>query len=160
MLDWKVEPLTWSLIGEMIPIQDGYWKEVAGPFHDYPPDVDWKMYLTAQERGMLRVITGRDAGVLKGGSVIVIGPHPHYACVSASLPLLFIDPEYRRGREGLKLVRMSEQVASEAGAQLMMTHGGVHNGVFRLFEFMEYQDFGRYFVKRIADTPPVFKAVK
>jgi len=42
---------------------------------------------------------------------------------------------------------------------MMMTHGGVHNGVYRLFEAMKYQDFGRYFVKVIGDTTPVFKAV-
>ena len=38
-----------------------------------------------------------------------------------------------------------------------MTHGGVHNDVYKLFEFLGFKDFGRYFVMKIADTPPVFK---
>ena len=158
MIEYNVEPLDLKLIGEMLPIQQGYWEEVAGPFHQFPPDVDWKTYLMAQERGALKVLCGRVNGELVAGAFIVITHHPHYACIAASLPLLFVSPPYRRGREGLKLVRLAEEEAKKSGAQLMMTHGGVHNGVYRLFEFLKYRDFGRYFVKVIGDTKPVFKA--
>lgn len=154
---WSVEPLSASLIGEMLPIQKGYWEEVAGPFHQFPPDVDWKTYLLAQETGRLKVICGRSDGALKAGAFVVITPHPHYACIAASLPLLFVDPGYRKGRHGIHLLNLAEKIAAESGAQLMMTHGGVHNGVYRLFEAMKYEDFGRYFVKVIGDTKPVFK---
>lgn len=157
MLDFHVEPLTEALIQEMIPIQQGYWEEVAGPFHQFPPDVDWKTYLIAQNIGRLRVLVARVEGVVVAGTFIVIGPHPHYACIAASLPLLFVHPDYRKGREGLRLVKMAEEEAKKSGAQLMMTHGGVHNGVNRLFEFTGYSDFGRYFVKVIGSTEPVFK---
>ena len=124
MLDFKVELLTESLIGEMLPIQHGYWEEVAGPFHNFPPDVDWKTYLMAQDRGCLKVLIGRVNGELKAGVFIVITPHPHYACISASLPLLFVHPDFRRGREGIRLVKLAEELAVKSGAQLMMTHGG------------------------------------
>jgi GNAT superfamily N-acetyltransferase len=162
LLTYAVEPLTPGLIAEMSALQETYWKEVAGPFHNFPPDVAWSNYLSLESQGMLRVLCGRDSErALKGGAVVTITPHPHYACILASLPLLFIDPAYRRGREGLRLVKMAEDVAAEAGAQLMMTHGGAHNGVYRLFEHLNYNDFGRYFVKVLANsmsgTEPVFK---
>jgi GNAT superfamily N-acetyltransferase len=157
MLEYAVEPLTDALIAETVPVQQGYWEEVAGPFHQFPPDVDWKTYKMAQERGCLKVLCGRVGGELKAGAFIVITPHPHYACIAASLPLLFVHPDYRKGREGIRLVQRAEEEAAKSGAQLMMTHGGVHNGVYRLFEHMQYQDFGRYFVKVIGDTKPVFK---
>src|ERR1700733_9379747 len=149
MLDLEVETLTPALIEETIPHQQQYWEEVAGPFHCFQPDVDWPTYLKAQEIGRLRVIVGRADGALKAGAFVLIGPHPHYACVLASLPLLFVHPDYRKGREGLRLVKRAEEEGAKAGAQLMMTHGGVHNGVYRLFEAMKYEDFGRYFVKVI-----------
>jgi GNAT superfamily N-acetyltransferase len=159
---WSVETLTPGLIAEMIPLQRGYWEEVAGPFHSFPPDVDWKTYLLAQEKGCLKVICGRNvrngAQELKAGAFVVITPDPHYACIAASLPLLFVDPEYRRGRSGIHLVTLAEKIASECGAQILMTHGGVHNGVYRLFEHLDFKDFGRYFVKTIGSTRPVFKA--
>lgn len=157
MIEYAVEPLTQSLIAEMLPIQQGYWKEVAGPFHSFPPDVDWKTYHMAQQLGRLKVICGRVEGVLRAGAFVVLGPHPHYACISASLPLLFVHPDFRKGREGVRLVKLAEEEAKKSGAQLMMTHGGVHNGVYRLFEAMKYEDFGRYFVKVIGDSTPHFK---
>lgn len=159
MIEYAVETLTPELIAEMLPLQDGYWQEVAGPFHQFPPDVDWKTYMLAQNTGRLKVLCGRVEGVLKTGAFIVITPHPHYACIAASLPLLFVHPDYRRGREGLRIVKLAEEEAIKAGAQMMMTHGGVHNGVYKLFEHLGYDDFGRYFVKVIGDTTPIFKAV-
>ena len=158
MLDFNVETLTPELIEELNPIQQGYWEEVAGPFHCFPPDVDWKTYLVAQTIGRLKVLIARVDGHVAAGCFIVTGPHPHYACIAASLPLLFVSPIFRKGREGMRLVKLAEEEAVKSGAQLMMTHGGVHNGVNKLFEFMKFQNFGIYYVKVIGDTTPKFKA--
>jgi GNAT superfamily N-acetyltransferase len=165
MLEFRVEKLTRELISEMLPMQKEYWEDVAAPFHQFPPDVDWDTYLKAQDIGRLIVICARnEAGELKGGAMVIMGPHPHYACIAASLPLLFIEPTYRRGMEGLRLVSMAEREAEKAGAQLMITHGGMHNGVYRLFEVMKYSNFGQYFVKVLPNGPnriaPVFKEAK
>jgi GNAT superfamily N-acetyltransferase len=157
MLEYNVETLTPDLIREMLPFQEQYHTEVAAPFHSFPPDVDWPTYLIAQQAGKLKVICGRIDGKLKAGTFVVITPHPHYACISASLPLLFVDPEYRRGREGVRLVRMAIEESKKSGAQLMMSHGGVHNDVYKLFEYLGFSDYGRYFVMQIGDTNPVFK---
>lgn len=160
MLDYRVEPLTQELIEEMVPRQREYYEEVAGPFHNFGPDVDWKTYLIAEQTNRLKVICGRnEAKQLHAVAVLVIMPHQHYACICASLPLLFLTPEYRGGREGIRLLRLAESVSLGAGAQMLMTHGGVHNGVYKIFEKMDYQDFGRYFVKVLpnSDPNPVFK---
>lgn len=157
MLEYAVEKLTTELIQELLPLQEEYWRQVAGPFHNFPPDVDWATYLRAEELGRLRFVVGREEGEVRGGAFIVLGPHPHYACISASLPLLFIHPDQRYGREGFRLLKLAEDTAAKAGAQMLMTHGGIHNGVAKLFEATHYQDFGRYFVKVIGSAKPVFK---
>lgn len=162
-LTYALEPLTPALIAEMIPLQQQYWQEVAGPFHSFPPDVDWPTYLKLELMGALRVIAVRDAaGALAGGAVLTITPHPHYACIVAALPLLFIHPDHRHGRAGLRLVKLAEAEAEKAGAQLLMTHGGVHNNVARIFDHLDFRDFGRYFVKVLPNGPlgtaPVFKS--
>lgn len=158
MIDLLIEELSQGLIAEMIPMQRQYWEEVAGPFHNFPPDVDWPTYLLAQQTGRLKVICGRADGALKAGAFIVITPHPHYACIAASLPLLFVHPDFRKSRLGFALVKMAEEEAAKAGAQVLFTHGGVHNGVARLFEALHYSDYGRYFFKTIGDNEePVFK---
>ena len=159
-LNYAVEVLNTALHKEMLPMQEQYWEEVAEPFHDFPPDVDWGTYLKAQATGKLKVVCGRnESGELKAAAFILITPHPHYACICASIPLLFVHPEYRGN--GLMLIRIAEMEAQKAGAQMIMTHGGMHNGVAKIFGHMKYSDFGRYFVKVLPDGPngvrPMFK---
>ena len=146
----------------MIERQKEYWNEVAGDFHSFPPDVDWNSYKLVQDNGRLFIICGRDENnCLKATAFIMITPHPHYACICASLPLLYIAPEARKGREGIRLIKLVEKTAESNGAQLLLTHGGVHNRVSKIFEFMKYDDFGRYFIKVLGNGPnglrPIFK---
>lgn len=161
MLTYQVEILDQNLIAEMAHHQTEYWKEVAKPFHNFPPDVDWNLYLSAQKNGALKVVVGRDKkNTLKAGVFVLITPHPHYACIVASLPLLWLANDARRGLEGIRLIKIAEKTAGEAGAQLIMTHGGIHNRVAKVFEFLGYDDFGRYFVKPLNGpngTKPIYK---
>ena len=162
MLSYRIEPLTDELKSEMLPMQDEYWKQVAEPFHQFPPDVNWNVYMTTQENGSLKIVCGRnDENQLKAVAFVLITNHPHYACICASLPLLWVAPDARKGREGINLIKVAEGVAQMSGAQMMITHGGIHNNVAKIFEFMKYDDFGRYFVKVLPNGPngvkPVFK---
>lgn len=162
MLNYRIERLDERLIEEMSLMSDLYMSDVATPFHGFPADPDWKLYKGLEDTGRLRVTVGRnDRGQVKAFCVVVLGPHAHYACIQGTVPLLFLHPDYRKGAEGMRLVRLSERAAEKAGAQLFVTHGGMHNGVYRLFEGMHYQDFGRYFVKVLPDGPngtkPIFK---
>lgn len=169
MLDYRSEPFTDALKAEMMAMADLYWNDVAASFHDFPPDPNWKMYDALSLAGLLIVVVGRDQaghpgpglGRLKGFALSVLGPHPHYACIYATVPLLFLHPDYRKGMEGMRLARLIERESEKAGAQLIMTHGGMHNRVYRLFEGMKYSDFGKYYVKVLTGNPngmrPVFK---
>ena len=162
MLNYRVETLNKKLMAEMSLMTDLYWADVAAPFHSFPADPDWALYKGLENAGRLRVTVGRnDTGQVKAFAVVVLGPHPHYACIQGTVPLLFLHPDYRKGSEGMRLVRLLEKSAEEAGAQIIVTHGGMHNGVYRLFEGMHYQDFGRYYVKVKGEGPhgltPIFK---
>jgi hypothetical protein len=163
MLTYQVEMLDDKLIAEMIPRQNEYWHD-AEPVHYFPPDIDWPTYYILQQNGVLKIVIGRDEGVIKAAAFIVIAPHPHLACMSASLSLVYVAHESRKGREGIKLIQAAEKVAEESGAQIMMTHGGTHNHVGKIFEFMKYDDFGRFFVKALPNGPngtkPIFKVVQ
>lgn len=162
MLNYNVEKLDGRLIGEMSLMTDLYMSDVAKPFHDFPADPDWKLYAALEQTGRLRVLVGRnETDQVKAFCVVILGPHAHYACIQGTVPLLFLHPDYRKGAEGMRLVRLAEKAAEIAGAQLFVTHGGMHNGVYRLFEGMHYKDFGKYYVKVLENGPhatrPVFK---
>ncbi len=159
MIEYAVETLTPELIKETESAQQGYWKECARPFLNFPVDVDWPTYITAQKMSMLRVIVARESGQMAGAAFEIIAPDPHFACITASLPMLYLKPEHRKGYAGVRLIKLAEQYAVEGGAQELMTHGGIHNDVSRLFENMGYFDWGRYFVKNLKGSSPypVFK---
>jgi hypothetical protein len=160
MLNYRGEKLNDNLIEEMSLMTELYMTDVAAPFHAFPADPDWALYKGLQDAGRLRIIVGRnDRRQVKAFAVVVLGPHAHYACIQGTVPLLFLHPDYRCGSEGMRLVRLLEKAAEEAGAQIIVTHGGMHNGVYRLFEGMHYQDFGRYYVKIKANGPNGLKSV-
>jgi hypothetical protein len=160
MLNYNVEKLDDRLIEEMSLMTDLYWNDVAAPFHGFPADPDWVLYKGLEGADRLRVIVGRnDRRQVKAFSVVVLGPHTHYACIQGTVPLLFLHPDYRKGSEGIRLVRLLEKAAEGAGAQIVITHGGMHNGVYRLFEGMHYQDFGRYYVKVKGEGPNGLTAI-
>jgi hypothetical protein len=162
MLDYRIEKLTASLVDEMESLFSLYFDDVAAPFHSFPPNVDWDLYAAVAKIGRLRIVVGRnEEGDVKAFGVVGTGPHPHYACITGNVPMLFLHPDYRKGYEGIRLVRLLEKAAEEAGSQIILTHGGMHNGVYRLFEGMHYQTFGMYYVKVLGNGPngltPVFK---
>jgi hypothetical protein len=82
----------------------------------------------------------------------------------ATIPLFFLHPDFRKGMEGVRLRNLTEKLAGDSGAQLIVTHGGQHNNVYKLYEHGHYQDFGRYYVKVLPNGPlgtaPVFKRQK
>jgi len=159
-LEFRAEELTSGLISEMSVMQDAYWRETTGDYHFFLPDPDWKTYLMAQRIGNLIIITARDRGnVLRGAAVTVIMPDMHYACISASIPMVFLDPAYRKGFDGVKLIHMAEHEACSRGAQLISTHGGIHTGVYRLFQALDYKNFGMYFTKILPDGPNRMKQI-
>jgi hypothetical protein len=162
MLIYRHEILTDRLIEEMEVMFDLYLEEVAAPFHDFPWDVNWGLYKGFQEADSLRIIAGRtEVGQLKAFAVAVIGQHPHYACIHATVPLFFLHPDFRKGMEGVRLRNMIEKLAADSGAQLILMHGGHHNRVWKLFEAGGFQDFGQYGVKVLPNGPlgtrPIYK---
>jgi hypothetical protein len=162
MLTYRHEILTDKLIAEMEMMFDIYLEDVAAPFHAFPWNVDWFMYKDMASKDRLRIMAGRtEDGQLKAFSVAIIGPHPHYACIFATIPLFFLHPDFRKGMEGVRLRNVTEKLAADSGAQLILLHGGHHNNVAKLFEAGHFQDFGQYFVKVLPDGPlgtrPVYK---
>lgn len=162
MLSYNLETLTDDLVKEMMERQDEYKEEAEGAFHPFPPDVAWESYKMLQQKNVLHIICGRDdKGNLKATAFIMVTPHPHYACIVATLPLIFIAREARKGREGIRFIKLVEKTAEEHGAQMVLAQGGTHNGVARIFDFMKYGELGRYFIKVLGHGPnglnPVFK---
>lgn len=111
-----------DVIGEIGPLLTRHWHEVAH-YHDIPLTPNWAAYAQLQALGALRIYTGRDDGkdrLLIGYSVFTVHQGVHYALSSeADEDLLFVLPEYRKGRFGLKLMQFAERELEAEGVQLI-----------------------------------------
>jgi N-acetylglutamate synthase-like GNAT family acetyltransferase len=72
---------------------------------------------------MITIITARDKGILIGYSLFFVNSHIHYKNnIMANNDVLYLHPDYRQGRTGLKLIRKCEQVLQEQQVDKIIWH--------------------------------------
>ena len=80
-------------------------------------------YITQEKRGHAFGVFAYDGDQVVGYSVMLIGPHHHYAdLIVANNDVLFLHKDYRNGSTGLRLINESERLAKEYGAKLVLFH--------------------------------------
>jgi GNAT superfamily N-acetyltransferase len=83
----------------------------------------WERYAALEKAGSFVVYTVRDDARLVGYSAFFIMPHMHYADTRIGInDVLFLHPDYRKGRVGLKLIQFSEQALKQAGVDKITWH--------------------------------------
>ena len=107
---------------ESMPLFERHWEEIA-VFKDIPLSPSKDAYNTLEDVGMLRCYTARDDGRLIGYAVFVITKHLHYSQnVFAMQDVVFVLPESRMGRTGLKLLDFSEEQLKTDKVTLVQHH--------------------------------------
>lgn len=115
-----------TCIDEVLAAQallEKHWDEIARNKRVMVLKPDVKRYHNLEAAGLLFTVGAYVDAQLVGYSVNIVSPHLHYSdLVVASNDVLYIDPEHRAGKLGLRLMRATEGIAKEAGAQLMLWH--------------------------------------
>lgn len=84
---------------------------------------DRERYLTLDELGMLMVIGVFKGGELIGYSASIVHANLHYSdLIMCQNDVLFITKAHRKGPLGLKLIRATERMGRERGADIMLWH--------------------------------------
>lgn len=123
MVDYYVEPLSDKLIAEVQPLIELHYEELTLHKQVIKLDPDWNRYKSLADQNMITIITARDKGVLIGYSLFFVSPHIHYKNnIMANNDVLFLHPDYRQGRTGLKLLRKCEQVLQEQQVDKIVWH--------------------------------------
>lgn len=91
-----------------------YMTESGNPFLPKNPNPDY--YRELEEKAGFSVIGVFDADRLVGFGSFVLTVVPHYSTVTASVESVFLSKAYRRGAEGLRLVRALSALAKIKGA--------------------------------------------
>jgi hypothetical protein len=123
MVDYYVEPLSDKLIGEVQPLIELHYEELTLHKQVVKLDPDWDRYKSLADQKMITIITARDKGILIGYSLFFVNSHIHYKNnVMANNDVLYLHPDYRQGRTGLKLIRKCEQVLQEQQVDKIIWH--------------------------------------
>lgn len=111
-----------DVCAEVVPLLVAHWEEIAF-YSDIPLDPDWVSYFNAEDQGYLRVYTSRRHGELIGYAAFFVRHNVHYqGSKQAAQDLIYVRPEYRKGRIGLGLIRYCEDQLRQEGCQLIMQH--------------------------------------
>ena len=100
-----------------------HWNEIVTKKHLFKVNGDYERYSLLETDGALLTLIAKVNDVVVGYSVNIISPHLHYkdslVCYN---DLLFVSKEKRTSPLGIKLIKHTEELAKQRGAQVMLWH--------------------------------------
>jgi GNAT superfamily N-acetyltransferase len=148
MIEVREEDIT-ELWDEAWPLLQEHWREIAH-YQDIPLDPDRDAYAALERADLTRCYTAREDGKLIGYVVFFVRPNLHYRTSRQALQdVLFLLPEYRRGRAGLTLIKVAETRLRAEGVQVVYHHAKCSNQVGRLLEHIGYELVDGVYGKRL-----------
>lgn len=120
---------------ESIPMLEAHYLEIATDKSVKPLVPDLDQYHKLEEAGCLHIVTARhvmedDYGVIEGDRGRLIGyfvtfvhHHLHYSQTKIALnDIMYIDPEYRGGTAGYRLIKYAIHELKNLGADILIIH--------------------------------------
>lgn len=145
MITFHVESFTEQL-GELKPHFPEHFKELALNQDRVPLDPQYEIYFERERRGELLFVAARELGGLVGYFIGFIAPGLHYkTCLTLTMDIFYIDPEYRQRGAGFRLFKTVEAEAKRRGVQRMFVGSKLHRDASWLFERLGYEEVERYY---------------
>lgn len=133
---------------EMKPLFPAHFEELALNKDKVPLDPQYDIYLERDKRGEVLFVAGRELGALIGYFVGFVAPGLHYkTCLTLSLDIFWIHPEYRHRGAGFQMFKTVEAEAKRRGVQRMIVGSKLHQDASWLFERLGYDEVERYYSK-------------
>ena len=115
---------------ELPPLFARHHAELAVEPKRAPLAPDWDRYFELDLLGVLHILTARDGPALVGYVFNLIGPHMHKRSTRwCHVDMYWLDPGYRVGWGGVKLLRENEKLVKALGARkiIMVEKAHFHN---------------------------------
>lgn len=126
-------------IAEVWPLLAAHWEEIARNKDVMVLAPDAERYQALEDLGMVIALAAYDGGAIVGYCVTFVVKHLHYAGLTyATNDVLYVHPDYRRGRTGLRLIRETERLAKERGARLVLWHAKEGTPLVSIFSRLGY----------------------
>jgi GNAT superfamily N-acetyltransferase len=149
MIEYKEESYD-NVIGEIKPLLDLHYEEIANNKDVIKLNPDYAMYKKLCDAGVMRIITARDDSKLIGYCICLIKYHLHYKdSLTALNDIFYISKDYRKGLIGVKLFIKTEEILKKYGVQRVIMNTKMHHDVGAIFDRLGYKETERVFTKII-----------
>lgn len=136
--------------GEMAPMFERHWREIALNHAEVPLDIDHARYDALAAAGALHVVTARDETGLIGYHIAIISTHLHYkSTLHGITDVYYVAPEKRQGFTGIRLFQAVERELKARGVRKLFTGTKLHLDMGPLFERLGYTAVERLYSKLI-----------
>jgi GNAT superfamily N-acetyltransferase len=134
------------------PLLERHWNDIAVNKDKIKLNPDWDAYHSLEQDGKLKIFTAREQGELVGYFVVIVHRNLHYKDhLFASNDVIFLHPDHRKGRTGIKLVQFSEKCLKEDGVSVLAINTKVHKPFDKLMQFLGFSLVERIYSKYIGD---------
>ena len=121
------------------PLFEEHYEEIARNKQVMKLKPNWPLYDTINATGWLFIYVAMQDDVCIGYSMNLMMHHLHYADLRVCQnDVLFIKKEFRGGRLGLRLIKITEDHARSEGCKLMLWHGKEHTALAKLLPKLKY----------------------
>lgn len=135
---------------EARPLLEEHWQEIALNKEKIRLNPDWERYHCLEDEGLLKIFTAREEGKLVGYFVVVASKGLHYKDhVFAVNDIIYLHPDYRKGRTGIKLIQFAEKCLQQDGVSVLTINTKVHRPFDKLMEFLGFGLIERVYSKYI-----------
>ena len=152
MITYQSEPFS-AVIREATPLLERHWKEIALFQDKIPFSPQFDLYYAWERLGRLEIITARSNGILVGYIGQILGPGVHCSQTLWSLSdLIWLDPAYREGWTGVKLIREMEKRLRERGVKVFELQPKLHfekdrGGLQKILKYLDFEEVATVHVK-------------
>lgn len=111
-----------DLWDEVEDLLRAHYHEVAH-YQDIPLAPDYRSYEALEDAGILKCFTARLDRKLVGYGVFMVKHNLHYSTSKQAVQdILFVLPEYRKGRIGFNLIKYCDEQLAQLGAEVVYHH--------------------------------------
>jgi GNAT superfamily N-acetyltransferase len=130
------------------PLLEKHWEEIALNKEIIKLNPDWDAYADLEDAGILKIFTARDDDRLVGYFVTFVRSHIHYKDhLFAYNDILFLDPDYRKGFTGSKLIKFAEKCLKEDGVSVVIVNTKRHKPLDILLSWLGYKHIENIYSK-------------
>ena len=118
------------------PLMAAAYASESGTAEYGPASVDTDWYIALEDSGQAKLIVAECLDSIVGFAVVMEGYHGHFSEPIAILETIYVDPAFRRGATGIKLIKRAQEYAKRAGFDFMSASAPIDSRLNKLYERM------------------------